>query len=129
MGNRRDFMLGAGAVAFLSPDMAKAVAAAGPVASFNVLYPNHAGARFDMAYYRATHIPLVEKVMRPASTLLIEGVAAGGNPAPYAMIAHFGFPSAEALQAALAGPDMALLRDDLTKFTDIKPVIMMGKSG
>lgn len=132
MRDRRDFILGAatamGAVAVFSADDAGAVALA-PSVSFNVLYPNHAGAWFDMAYYKATHIPLVERVMKPARTLLIEGVAADANPAPYAMIAHFEFPTAEVLQAALARPDMGLLRDDLVNFTDIKPAIMMGKSG
>jgi uncharacterized protein (TIGR02118 family) len=109
----------------LSPEIAGPAA---PNASFNVLYPNHEGARFDMGYYRSTHIPLVEKLMKPAHTLLIEGVPMGGALAPYAMIAHFQFASPEALQAALANPAMGELRADLPKFTDIKPVIMMGKS-
>jgi uncharacterized protein (TIGR02118 family) len=131
MRDRRDFIVGAatgfGAVTILSSGMAEAAAAA-PVPSFNVLYPAHEGARFDMGYYRATHIPLVEKIMKPVSTLLIEGVAAGGKPAPYAMIAHFRFASTEAMQTALANPAMAELRADLPKFTDIVPTIMMGQS-
>ena len=44
------------------------------------------------------------------------------------MIAHFQFPSAEALQAALANPGMTEVRADIAKFTDIAPTIMMGKS-
>jgi len=52
----------------------------------------------------------------------------GTTPAPYAMIAHFQFPSAEALQAAVANPAMAEVRADVAKFTDIKPTIMFGKS-
>lgn len=131
MHDRREFMLGAtagaGAVALLSAEAAEAATLA-PTVSFNVIYPNHEGARFDIGYYRSTHIPLVEKIMKPASTLLIEGIAAGGTPPPYAMIAHFQFASIEALQAALANPGMAELRTDLAKFTDIKPTILMGKS-
>jgi uncharacterized protein (TIGR02118 family) len=130
MRNRRDFLVGAtagaGAMAMLSSTAEAAMAA--PSVSFNVLYPNHDGARFDIGYYRSTHIPLVEKIMKPTGTLLIEGVPMGANAPPYAMIAHFEFASAEALQAALADPAMAELRADLPKFTDIKPVILMGKS-
>ena len=129
MLSRRDFGLGAAGLGAVAAMPAGAMAAAAPVMSFNVLYPNHDGARFDMAYYRATHIPLVEKIMKPASTMLIEGVAMGGNAAPYAMIAHFEFASAEALQAALGNPAMSELRADLARFTDIKPVILFGKSG
>jgi uncharacterized protein (TIGR02118 family) len=128
MVNRRDFMwgaaAGAGAMTVLSTD----VAAAEPTASFNVIYPNHEGAKFDAAYYRASHIPLVMKVMKATSVLLIEGVPNGATAAPYAMIAHFEFASADAIKAALADPGMAELRADVAKFTDIRPTIMLGKS-
>jgi len=130
MPNRRDFIWGTaasiGATAVMPSEMVQA--AAEPTMSFNVIYPNHAGARFDASYYRATHIPLVMKVMKAASVILIEGVPMGGNAAPYAMIAHFQFPSSEAVQAALANPAMAELRADVANFTDIKPTVMLGKS-
>jgi hypothetical protein len=45
-----------------------------PTMSFNVIYPNQDGARFDMRYYRETHIPLVMKVMKPVRVVLIEGL-------------------------------------------------------
>ena len=130
MLNRRDFMwgtaTGVGAMAVMSSEAVKA--AADPTMSLNVVYPNKEGARFDVAYYRATHIPLAMKVMKAASVMLIEGVPMGTNPAPYAMIAHFQFASAEALQAGLANPGMAEVRADIAKFTDITPTIMLGKS-
>ena len=130
MLNRRDFMCGAatgvGAMTVMSSEMLQA--AAEPTMSFNVIYPNHDGARFDTNYYRSTHIPLVMKVMKAASVILIEGVPMGGAAAPYAMIAHFQFASSEAIQAALADPAMAELRADVAKFTDIKPTVMLGKS-
>ena len=130
MLNRRDFMCGAatgvGAMTVMSPEMLQA--AAEPTMSFNVIYPNQDGARFDANYYRSTHIPLVMKVMKAASVILIEGVPMGSAAAPYAMIAHFQFASSEAIQAALADPGMAELRADVAKFTDIKPTIMLGKS-
>ena len=129
MLSRRDLgraaAAGVGALTVMSSTDALAAEA---TVSFNVLYPNHDGARFDMGYYRSTHTPMVLRIMKPASFILIEGVPMGGAAAPYAMVAHFEFPSAEALQAALANPAMGELRDDLAKFTDIKPVILFGKS-
>jgi uncharacterized protein (TIGR02118 family) len=130
MLNRRELMLGAatslGAMTIISPETAKA--APEPTISLNVIYPNHDGARFDTSYYRSTHIPLAMKVMKAASVVLIEGVPMGGSAAPFRMIAHFQFASAEAVEMALANPAMADVRADVAKFTDIKPTVMMGKS-
>ena len=129
MLNRRDLMLGAagiGAMAVLLSETVKA--ASEPTMSLIVIYPNHDGARFDTAYYRSTHIPLAMKVMKAASVVLIEGVPMGSSPAPYVMIAHFRFASAEAVNSALANPAMAEVRADVAKFTDIKPTVMLGKS-
>ena len=130
MVKRRDFVWSAaasvGAMTVLSSGTA--LAAADPTMSLNVVYPNHEGARFDATYYRATHIPLATKVMKATRVLLIEGVPMGGAAAPFAMIAHFEFASAAAMQAALADPAMAEVRADVAKFTDITPKIMFGKS-
>lgn len=129
MVNRREFIAGAaagvGAVTVLSSEPAEA---ADPVMSLNVFYPNQEGARFDANYYRTTHIPLAMKVMQAKSVLLIEGVANGNTPAPYAMIAHFQFASADALKAAVTNPALAEVRADIAKFTDIKQVVMIGKT-
>jgi uncharacterized protein (TIGR02118 family) len=112
-----------------SPRPAQGVAPqAAEVVSMNVVYPNHPGARFDIQYYRNTHIPLVMKVMQADRVMLIEGVAMGDAAPPFAMIAHFQFSSTEALQAALARPGMAEVRADVARFTDIRPAIMFGKS-
>jgi uncharacterized protein (TIGR02118 family) len=105
-----------------------AKAASEPVMSLNVLYPRHDGAKFDMDYYRATHIPMVMDVMKASKVTLIEGVPMADSAAAFVMIAHIQFASPEALQTALANPRMAELRADLTKFTDIKPTVMLGKS-
>ena len=74
-------------------------AAAEPTASLNVLYPHQEGAKFDLTYYRSSHIPLVTKVMKATNVILIEGVPMGETPAPFVMIAHIQFASAAALQA------------------------------
>lgn len=128
--DRRDFVLGAatgiGAMTLMSPTITKA--AAKQTMSLNVIYPNHDGARFDMNYYRETHIPLAMKVMKADSVILIEGVPMGDTPAPYVMIAHFQFASPEALKVARDNPHMAEVRADIPTFTDIKPTVMLGKS-
>ena len=130
MLNRRDLILGAatgvGAMTLISSEMVRA--APEPTMSLNVIYPNHDGARFDTSYYRSTHIPLAMKVMKADNVILIEGVPMDSSAAPYAMIAHFQFPSSEAIKAALANPAMAEVRADVAKFTDIKPTVMLGKS-
>jgi uncharacterized protein (TIGR02118 family) len=130
MLKRRDFISGAaiavGATTVRPSEVVKA--ASEPTMSLNVIYPNQDGARFDTAYYRSTHIPLVMKVMKAASVLLVEGVPMGSAAAPYVMIAHFEFASSEALTAALADPAMAEVRADVAKFTEIKPTVMLGKS-
>ncbi len=129
MLNRREFMWGVAGVGAMTALTSEPVAAAeAPTVSFNVIYPNHEGARFDMGYYRSSHIPLVMKVMGASSVILIEGVPNGTTPPPYAMIAHFQFPSAEALRAVLAAPAMTDVRADVPRFTDIKPTVMLGKS-
>ena len=130
MLDRRSFVLAAatsvGAMTVASTPTV--TAAAEPTMSLNVLYPNHEGARFNVTYYRDTHIPLAMKVMKADSVILIEGVPMGTAPAPYAMIAHFQFASPEALKAALDNPRMAEVRADVATFTDIKPTVMLGKS-
>ena len=66
MLDRRSFVLGAatgvGAMTVMSSKIVEA--AAEQTVSLNVIYPNHDGARFDMRYYRDTHIPLAMKVMK-----------------------------------------------------------------
>jgi len=130
MLNRRDFVSAAatsvGAMTAISSGMVKA--AQEPTMSLNVIYPNHEGARFDTRYYRSSHIPLAMKIMKAASVMLIEGVPNGTSASPYVMIAHFEFPSSDALKAALANPAMAEVRADVPRFTDITPTVMLGRS-
>jgi uncharacterized protein (TIGR02118 family) len=129
MVNRREFVwgtaAGVGALAALAADVA---AAGEPIMSLNVVYPAQEGAKFDLAYYKSTHIPLATKVMKATKVVLIEGVPNGSTAAPYAMIAHFQFASADDLKAALANPAMADVRADVPKFTDIRPTVMLGKT-
>ena len=127
--NRRDFVwgvAGVGAMTVVSPEGAQA---ADPMMSLNVVYPTHDGFKFDIDYYRATHIPMAMKIMKADKVILIEGVPnAGAAAPPYAMIAHFQFASAEALKTGTSSPQMPELRADIAKFTDIKPTVMVGRT-
>lgn len=131
MLNRRGFISGAatsvGALAAVSCATPDAAAQPSPV-SFNVVYPNHEGARFDLAYYQATHIPMLMRAMSPSAIQLIEGVPRGDAAPPFVMILHVQFASQAALDAALANPGMAELRADVANFTDIRPAIMFGRT-
>lgn len=130
MVNRREFVAG-GVTGFgvMAAHAAGVPAAAqAPTMSLNVIYPNRTGARFDMAYYRATHIPLAMKVMKADRVVLIEGLPSGDAPPPYVMIAHFEFASAEALKTGVSDPGMPEVRADIPKFTDITPTVMVGTS-
>ena len=128
MLNRRGFMLGVTASVGAMTVMSEIVTAQEQATSLIVIYPNHEGAKFDLSYYRSTHIPLAMKVMKAERVMLIAGVAMGSTAAPYAMICHFQFASPEALNTGRAAPGMAEVRADIPKFTDIKPTVMVGKS-
>jgi uncharacterized protein (TIGR02118 family) len=95
----------------------------------SVVYPHHDGARFDADYYRTTHAPLAMEVLKADRATLVEGVPMpGAASVPFAFIAHFHFASAEAMQAALTNPRMAELHADVPKFTDIQPVVTLGRA-
>jgi uncharacterized protein (TIGR02118 family) len=129
MLDRRSFVRSAaaalGAAVVFAPDDGSAQA---PAMSLNVIYPNREGARFDLEYYRTSHIPLVVKVMGAEDAVLIEGVPNGETPPPYRMIAHIRFASADALAAGLGNPGMAGACADVARFTDLTPTVMIGRT-
>lgn len=93
---------------------------------FSVFYPATDGARFDAAYYDATHIPLVKQAFGStglAGVQVFHGLSAGdGGPALYVAMAHLSFDSADALQASLTGPRAAEVFGDIAHFTSIHPL-------
>lgn len=92
---------------------------------FSVLYPAKAGAKFDEAYYHATHIPLVKDAFGDALTdvQVLKGLSApGGGEAPFILIVNLTFASPEAMASALGGPRAAEVMGDVVNFTDIVPV-------
>lgn len=96
---------------------------------FSVLYPAKDGAKFDEAYYHATHIPLVKEAFGEAlkDVQVIKGLSApDGGPAPFVLIVHLTFDSPEAMAEALGGARSAEVMADVANFTDIVPVVQVG---
>jgi uncharacterized protein (TIGR02118 family) len=79
----------------------------------SVMYPYRPGARFDHAYYRDKHLPMIQRLM---GTSLVRysidrGVSADANgTAPLFVAFQAGF-----------GPHAAEIRSDITNYTDITP--------
>jgi uncharacterized protein (TIGR02118 family) len=91
-----------------------------------VLYPTHAGARFDYDYYVDHHTPLVREAWSPEDVSVHRGLTGvGGGEAPYRLIAHIRFASDEALQDALGSARTPEVFADVAKFTDIAPVALV----
>ena len=72
----------------------------------SVMYPNTPGVRFDHAYYRDKHMPLVKTKLGDACAYytIDKGVSgrAPGSPPTYVAMCHIFSPSVEAYGAAMA---------------------------
>lgn len=93
-----------------------------------VIYPARQGARFDFAYYRERHAPMVLEAWGDPSHEIVRGVPGpdGAEP-PFALIATFRFASQEALMGALTSPKTPALSADVPNFTDITPQMLFSE--
>jgi uncharacterized protein (TIGR02118 family) len=103
------------------------------MAVFTVLYPARDGAKFDHAYYEATHIPLAREAFAATGLTgvqVLKGLSAGdGGPAPFIVIVNLTFRDAAALQASLGGPRAPEVLADVPRFTDIQPIVQISVEG
>ena len=94
----------------------------------SVLYPNSASCKFDMDYYLARHMPMVQQKLGPACKRVAveEGIAGGapGAPATYVAMGHLYFETADAFQSAFA-PHAQAIMADIANYTDIQPIIQI----
>ena len=94
----------------------------------SVLYPNRPGAKFDMGYYCAKHMPMVQQKLGAAcKQVAVEqgiGGAAPGSPAAFVAMGHLYCDSVEAFQAAFA-PHAQEIMGDIPNYTDIEPTIQI----
>ncbi|MDM0016077.1 MULTISPECIES: EthD family reductase [Variovorax] len=96
----------------------------------SVMYPFSPGARFDHAYYRDKHMPLLANRMGDAckSYTIDKGLAGGapGQPPTYVGMCHVFADSVESFQAAF-GPHAKEILADIANYTDIQPVMQISE--
>lgn len=96
----------------------------------SVMYPHVAGARFDHAYYRDKHLPMVKSRMGAncKSYTIDKGIAGGtpGSQPSYVGMCHLFCDSVEAFQAGF-GPHAAEIMADIPNYTDLTPVIQISE--
>jgi uncharacterized protein (TIGR02118 family) len=100
------------------------------VIKVSVFYANGPQVHFDMDYYCATHIPLVQRLCGSAlRAVAVEKGLAGGTPgsAPsFLAMGHLHFDSVESYQAAM-GPHMPEIVADVANYTNIQPSIQISQ--
>ncbi len=97
----------------------------------SILYPQKEGGKFDHAYYKDKHMPLVQKRLGSLGLVRLEidrGLAGGapGSPAPFVCIGHLYFNSVTDLQKALEKHG-AELRGDVPNFTNLTPQMQISE--
>jgi len=95
-----------------------------------VMYPYTEGARFDHAYYRDRHMPMVKARLGGACAYYTveKGLAgrAPGTPPAFVAMCAFICDSAEGYLAA-SQEHGAEIRGDITNYTDIVPVVQLSE--
>lgn len=96
----------------------------------SVMYENKPGARFDHAYYRDRHLPLLKSRLGATclSYTIDKGLAGGapGAPAPYVAMCHVFCDSVESFQTAMA-PHAAEIMGDIKNYTDLTPTLQISE--
>jgi uncharacterized protein (TIGR02118 family) len=91
----------------------------------SIMYPNQKDIRFDINYYKTTHMDLVKKHLQPFGLIKAEveaGISGGGGqPAPYVCIGNLYFDSPDGYDRGIAEVG-AILRGDIANFTDTTPI-------
>ncbi len=95
----------------------------------SVMYPKSEDLKFDMDYYRESHVPMMRRLIGESlKGFSVDRAATGPDlPAPYAVIAHLLFESVETMQAVL-GEHSATLMADITNYTNVQPVIQVSET-
>ncbi len=96
----------------------------------SVMYLNEPGARFDHAYYRDSHMPLLKARLgeRCLYYTVDKGLAGGapGQPATYVAMCHIFCDSVESFQAGF-GPHAKEILGDIANYTDLAPVLQISE--
>jgi uncharacterized protein (TIGR02118 family) len=89
----------------------------------SVMYPSGDDSTFDMDYYRANHVEIVNRVLKPSRFDIDKGI----DGQPYMVVAHLWFDSTEAMQAGMGSPDAAGVMADVPNFTNARPQIQISE--
>ena len=93
-----------------------------------VLYETAEGSTFDLAYYMATHMPLVDEKFKPfglRSWRVLKGVGTPfGGEAKFGIIANLEFGTAQEFHDAVAAEGGPVF-GDVPNFTNIAPVVVI----
>jgi uncharacterized protein (TIGR02118 family) len=96
----------------------------------SAMYPNAAGCRFDHAYYKDSHMPMVAKLMGPAclSWSVDKGLAGGapGAPPAYVAMCHILCESVESFQASFV-PHAPAIMADVPNYTNLMPILQVSE--
>jgi uncharacterized protein (TIGR02118 family) len=97
----------------------------------SVLYPNEAGKKFDHAYDKDKHMPLVFQRLKPFGMTRYEvdkGVAGGapGAPAPFVGACHIYFNTLADFQKGMGQHGQELMAD-IPNYTNIAPQIQISE--
>ena len=96
----------------------------------SVMYPDTPGARFDHAYYRDKHMPLVKARMGDGCLYYTvdKGLSGGapGTPPTYVGMCHIFSESVETFQATF-GPHSDEIMADIANYTDLAPVLQISE--
>ena len=96
----------------------------------SVMYPNTPGARFDHAYYRDKHMPLVKARRGEGCAFYTVDKGLGGmgpgEPAIYVGMCHIFCDSVESFQAGF-GPHAKEILADIPNYTDLTPVLQISE--
>lgn len=93
------------------------------MATLTVVYPKHEGAKFDSAYYTATHMPLAAEVWTPHGYLGGEVLYPVDETQAYAAITLLRFADQAAIDASMGAERTGEVVADMANFTDIAPVL------
>ena len=96
----------------------------------SVMYSNNPGARFDHAYYRDTHMPLLKTRMGELCKYytIDKGLSAGDprESASYIAMCHVYCDSVDDFMAGF-GPHAAEIQADIPNYTDQIPLIQISE--
>ena len=96
----------------------------------SVMYENKPNARFDHAYYKDKHMPLVKKRMGDTCNFYTvdKGVSGGapGEPATFVAMCHIYCDSVDAFQRGF-GPHADEILGDIKNYTDLSPIVQISE--